>query len=102
MRTSGVSGDSTDNQTRTKDLAESETFILFWVYGDGENSPYTLRNPPENLEALLTEWTELERRYVDDQPGAADEWQPVNEWLKTKGVDIIEPAGQVTLRKWRH
>jgi len=45
----------------------------------------------------LTEWTELDRRYVDDQPGAADEWQPVNEWLKAKGVDIIEPTDQVTL-----
>ena len=78
-------------------MAESEKFALFWVYGDEDDSPYILRNPPDNLRALLTEWTELDRRYVEDQPGAADEWQPVNEWLKAQGVDIIEPADQVTL-----
>lgn len=78
-------------------MAESEKFVLFWVYGDEDDSPHILRNTPENLQTLLTEWTELDRRYVDDQPGAPDEWQPVNEWLKAKGVDIIEPADQVTL-----
>jgi hypothetical protein len=38
-------------------MAESEKFVLFWVYGDEEDSPYTLRSPTENLQALLTEWT---------------------------------------------
>ncbi len=65
-----------------------DRYILFWVYGDRDDSPYIIRNPPENLKALLAEWNVLDRQFSD---GVQCEWQPVNVWLAAKGIEIIEP-----------
>jgi len=69
--------------------------ILFYVYGDGADTPYIIKNPPDNLRALLDEWNELDRHYIETDDDS--NWQPVNEWLRAKGIDIIEPDEIVDL-----
>ncbi len=76
--------------------AKKDVFVLFWVYGDGEDVPYIIRNPPKNLGKLLKEWNKLDDTADDQQPGA-EGWDYVNVWLKKKGVDIIEAKKEVRL-----
>lgn len=64
--------------------------ILLWVYDDGDSSPWVIRNPPDNLPDLLREWNTLDRDFCTE-PNDAPNWKPINEWLKDRGVDIIEP-----------
>ena len=64
-----------------------DKYILFWVYGDKDDTPYIIRNPPENLGALLAEWNALDRQYTAELPC---DWQPVNVWLAAKDIEIIE------------
>ena len=68
----------------------ADKFILLWVYGDDDDTPNLIKNPPANLSALLTEWNTLDRAYMRGEPGAEEFWQPVNDWLKAKGVEIID------------
>ena len=68
----------------------ADKFILCWVYGDDDDTPYLIKNPPANLSTLLTGWNALDRAYLRDEPGAEEVWQPVNDWLKAKGVEIID------------
>jgi hypothetical protein len=68
----------------------ADKFILLWVYGDDDDTPYLIKNPQANLSALLTEWTALDRAYMRGEPGAEEVWEPVNDWLKAKGVEIID------------
>lgn len=78
-----------------------ERLILFWVYGDGEDTPYIIRNPPRNLASLLREWNALDRRNSEGELRDGEEWDYVNAWLKGRGVDIIEPAREVRLDSYQ-
>ncbi len=64
-----------------------DKYILFLVYRDGADTPYLIKNPPENFRALLAEWNALDRAYC---AGVPSEWQPVNHWLVTKGIEIVD------------
>jgi len=64
-----------------------DKYILFLVYGDGADTPYFIKNPPENFRALLAEWNVLDQAYC---AGVPNEWQPVNHWLVAKGIEIVE------------
>jgi hypothetical protein len=67
-----------------------DRFVLLWVYGDAEDSPYLVVNPPRNFGALLREWNTLDRLLCENAPGA-EEWEPVNVWLSKRGVSILQP-----------
>ena len=78
-----------------KPKPKKDKFILFWAYGDDEDTPYIIRNPPKTLGKLLTECNALDRKMTagDDVP----EWDYVNKWLKKRGVDIVEASKEVRL-----
>lgn len=63
--------------------------VLLWVYDDNDSAPWVIHNPPDNLPDLLRDWNILDRDYCTE-PKDAPNWKPVNEWLKDRGVDIIE------------
>jgi hypothetical protein len=63
-------------------------FVLFYVYGDGDDDPYIIHSPPASLDALLDEWRKLDAAYVET--GDDENWKPVNEWLADRGVEIFE------------
>ena len=69
-----------------------DKYILFYVYGDKEDVPCIIKNPPENLHALLVEWNALDAQ-GDSTPG----WDYVDNWLKSKGVEVITPDEAITL-----
>lgn len=71
-----------------------------------EDDEWLIVNPPENLEELLAEWRKLDirwnnrdieeayydrerREYVPNSSG--NEWMPVGDWLKHKGLEVHEP-----------
>jgi hypothetical protein len=77
-----------------------DVFVLFWVYGDGDDTPYIIRNPPRNLGKLLKEWNALDAKMVGDPEGTGDlpeGWDYVNKWLKKRGVDIFPAKREVRL-----
>jgi hypothetical protein len=68
-----------------------DKYILLWVYRDGDDAPYLIKNPPENLRALLAEWNALDQQYTEGQSSEPPVgWLPVNTWLRSKGIDVIE------------
>ena len=80
---------------RTDPDGQPDKYIFLWIYRDEDDSPYIIRNPPDNLGELLTEWHKLDYRmtkYQDDS-----EWEYVNVWLKDRGVDIFESSEDVLL-----
>jgi len=77
-----------------------DKFVLFWVYGDDDDTPYIIRNPPRNLGKLLTEWNALDAKMTSDPEGTGDipeGWDYVNKWLKSRGVDIFPASKEVRL-----
>lgn len=70
-------------------------YLLFWAYGDGNDSPYLVIDPPDNLGELLTRWNALDQLFVADQP-LPEPWQPVNVWLQAQGVNIA-PIEEIRL-----
>jgi len=72
-----------------------DKYALLWIYGDKDDTPYIVKNPPENFRQLLDEWRVIDKRYceTDDEEG----WQPANVWLQAKGVEIVQEAEEITL-----
>ena len=73
-----------------------DKYVLFYVYGDEDDKRLIIHNPPENLRAMLDEWKALDA-VLSETGHEPSDWQPVNIWLKAKGVDIIEPSEIVEL-----
>ena len=83
---------------------KKDKFIFLWVYDDGDDSPWVIRNPPRNLAHLLRKWNKLDDAYIEaeDHGGAVPEdWQPVNHWLAEQGVEIIEADKEIALDDYR-
>ncbi len=71
-----------------------DKYILLSIYGD-DDTPYIVRNPPENFRQLLDEWNEIDRFYC--ATGNQEGWSPVNEWLRANGVEVIQAVEEITL-----
>ncbi len=72
-----------------------DKYILFWIYEDDDDTPYIVKNPPENFRQLLDEWKAIDEKVceTDDE----EKWLPVIEWLQTKGVEIIQEREEIKL-----
>lgn len=66
-------------------MPKPDKIVYLYIYNDGDDQPYMIVNPPDNLNDLLKEWNKLDR--IEPQP---EEWKPVNEWLAAKGVQLRE------------
>lgn len=69
--------------------AGGDRLLLFYVYGDEEDKPLVIRNPPQNLCALLAEWNGIDRRTSGGEEDAEGEWDFVSKWLEARGVEVI-------------
>src|ERR1043165_1543958 len=76
-------------KSRATKKPKKDRYVFLSVYGDEDDSPYLIINPPHNLPKLLKEWNRLDRLMCDDKPGC-EEWDYVDKWLQKKGVHIIE------------
>ena len=63
-------------------------YVLFYVYGDGDDEPYIIINPPRKLAVLLKRWNQIDRDMFADGP-LAKEWDYVNVWLEKQGINIV-------------
>jgi hypothetical protein len=72
--------------------ADGSRLLLFYVYGDADDTPLVLRNPPAGLDRLLSEWNALDRRMADGALREGEEWSAVSDWLAARGVEVIAPA----------
>jgi hypothetical protein len=79
--------------TPNEDRTVKDKIILFYVYEDGNDAPWLIRNPPENLNAILDEWKSLGE---DAKPDDWDE-DDLSQWLKARGVDIFAADGELFL-----
>jgi hypothetical protein len=70
--------------------AKQAKYKPFYVYGDEEETPYILVNPPSNLGRLLQRWNKLDRLMTEGDEKVSAEWEPVNVWLQKQGVQLIE------------
>jgi hypothetical protein len=64
--------------------------IHLWVYGDDEDTPVVIIDPPDNLLPLLRAWCVLDTQLSEtgEEPGG---WTGISEWLKARGVQVVEP-----------
>jgi hypothetical protein len=72
--------------------ANGDRLLLFYVYGDKDDVPLLVRNPPPNLPELLAEWNDLDRRTDGGEKDEAGEWDFVSKWLEARGVEVISVA----------
>ena len=61
---------------------------LLYVYHDDE--PSIILNPPRNLQRLLNQWLKIDRKYCETGQEPED-WEPVDAWLKKRGVVFLKP-----------
>ena len=72
-----------------------DKYTLLWIYGDKDDTPCIVKNPPENLRQLLDEWKAIDAKFV--KTGDEEGWSPVTEWLQAKGVEIVQEVEDITL-----
>jgi hypothetical protein len=76
-----------------------DKYVLFYVYGDKYDTPYIIKNPPDNLNELLNDWRQLDDKYSDGDSEQAKlaGYDYVDSWLRERGVELIEPGDEVYL-----
>jgi hypothetical protein len=76
-----------------------DKYVHFYVYGDEDDDPYIIKNPPANLRELIAEWIALDDIFMeaDGNEESVPEWEPVDLWLIEKGVELISAEEEILM-----
>lgn len=66
-------------------------YKLLYLYDDDDGEiPHLIIDPPPNLDELLKEYNVLDAAYCADPQNEQLNWLPAIEWLRNRGVQIVE------------